>query len=160
MMSIEEITALYWETFAAIPGRADRVVFSRIPALEDIAKVEAALSMAFPASVHYFVLHSPYGSPSFTSDFARYPSIVWLNNEFHKNEDGYLPPFFLLWNNGHDGDCIGFDTRVPDANGEYPLLYWDCESMTEADIPAAPLVAPSFPAWLLKETEHLLSYVR
>lgn len=158
--SIEDIARRYWEIAGALPGSASRLMPSRMPTPEDIAGVEAALSTVLPASVHYFVLNAPFGSQAFTSDFSCFPSIVWVNKEFHKNDEGYLPPFLLMWDAGHDGDCTCFDTRFPSAVGEYPLTYWDYDSMTEADIPAIQILAPTFPKWLLVQTEHLLRHVR
>ena len=45
---------------------------------------------------------------------------------FHSDEDGTpLPRDFMMFNQGHDGHCDCWDTRVVTESGEHPIVYID-----------------------------------
>jgi hypothetical protein len=68
---------------------------------------------------------------SIGEDFENPMHILNLNRIFHTEPgDGYMPlpePLVLI-NHGHDGDCDCIDTRVQNAEGEYSIIYWDCQA--------------------------------
>jgi len=159
-MTIEEITLLYDETLRAVWG--DRM--GADPPTSDYAtdaSIEAdelALSIRFPASVRYFMQYSNFGYPLVGPGDPRRQTITWLNDYYRNNFDWVMPQELVMFSGGHDGDCDCFDTRTTDADGEYPIVYWDLESMKR--IEEAVPVASTFPEYLVKRIEWLMTNIR
>lgn len=102
--------------------------------------VEEALGFRFPPSFRRFLFLNPYYC---------WREMVHENEVFHeRDEDGFLPEFLILFMGGPDGDCSCFDSRSRGEDGEVPVVYWDSESMTEADIGTLQPLYSSFAGYL------------
>jgi hypothetical protein len=62
---------------------------------------------------------------------------VPLNRLFHDGKQLYegkdgpvLPPHLIMFNHGHDGNGDGWETRVTEASGEYPIVYFCLDAPT------------------------------
>jgi len=136
MMQMDELIQFY--TLAIEEG--GYAVAQRVLSEEEVGAVEEALRFHFPPSFRRFLLTCPYHDGR---------SLVRNNEVFHeRDEDGFLPQFLILINSGHDGDCICFDSRSRGEDGEVPVVYWDAESMTEADIGTLQPLHSSFAGYL------------
>lgn len=104
------------------------------PTIESIRRINDQLGIRLPESFVDFARRCDcYGVwfASIGEDFESSMHILNLNRIFHSDYgDGYtpLPETLVLINHGHDGDCDCIDIRVQNADGEYPIVYWDCDA--------------------------------
>ena len=65
-----------------------------------------------------------------------------------------LPEFLITFHNNGSGDQLCFDTRHPNPDGEYPIVFWDHELTPEENLENLDVVADSFAEWLWEEVQQ------
>jgi hypothetical protein len=122
MLTTEQLLGLFAMTFH---GRSR----DSIPTMRSVARINRELGIVLPSSFVEFAERCPGYTILFGSigeDFDCGHHILNVNRLFHGDDpDCSVPKWFVMFNLGHDGDCEGFDSRKPGADGEYPVLYWD-----------------------------------
>jgi hypothetical protein len=147
MLITQKLIDLY--TLGATPWRG---CFSALPpTVESVHRINHELGIKLTESFLDFAGRCDYYGVCFASigeDFESPIHILNLNRIFHTdNGDGYtpLPETLVLLNHGHDGDCDCIDTRVQNVEGEYSIIYWDCEASSSC-VPTE--LFTSFPLYL------------
>jgi hypothetical protein len=102
---------------------------SRPPTNESVRRINAELGITLPPLfIEMAAACSSYGGwfNSIGDDFDSHLHILKMNSMFR--EEG-LPPRYVLFNHGHDGDCDAWDTEALPSADELPIFYfdYDCE---------------------------------
>jgi hypothetical protein len=147
MLITQQLIDLY--TLGVTPRRG---CFSALPpTVESVRRINHELGVRLPESFLDFARRCDcYGVwfASIGEDFESPTHILNLNRIFHTDYgDGYMPlpePLVLI-NHGYDGDCDCIDSSVQNAEGEYSIIYWDCEA-SSSFVPTE--LFASFPLYL------------
>lgn len=122
---------------------------------KQIKKVEEQLNIQLPPS-----LKTAWKSiPTFDSfELLGIDNIVEVNQWTEDIETFFNPPPYLLIvdiSAAIDDDFVCLDTRYPDENGEYPVVYWDSYNAKVYDLSIEELkntelhiIAPDYATWL------------
>ncbi len=133
------------------------------PSPEQIRDAEAKLGVALPPSFKTFLKQAgqyalPYWEVYWVGDTSLgYRQIVKANHSEHEEVASPLPTFLITFHNNGMGDQVCFDTRNPDARGEYPIVFWDHERSPEQNLKSLEVLAPDFASWLKQEAEFVLN---
>ena len=126
MLTNDEIVTLF--TLGASPWLSS--FQAEPPTFDSVNHINQALGIKLPDSFIQFATACPHYVVWFASigdDFDSPLHIVRLNELFHAPSGDvadYLPPWLVMFNYGHDGDCDCFDSRVLQESGEHPLFYY------------------------------------
>jgi hypothetical protein len=125
-----------WENlvraFSLCNGPYSRAYKAQPPTETSIGKINRSLGIVLPQAFIRFSRECPiYGTwfASIGEDFESFMHIVELNRVFHQPEGDEpgdpLPPWLVMINHGHDGDCDCYDTRTRnELTGDYLIQYW------------------------------------
>jgi SMI1 / KNR4 family (SUKH-1) len=152
MSTIEQLAELF--AFGATPWAA--LYKATPPTTASVSRINHDLGIELPTSFVAFAALCPrYGTwfASIGDDYDSYLHILRLNIGFHaddiEDEPNHLPPWLILFNHGHDGDCDCFDTRSRTSSGEHPLLYYSIPDSDQLQPPSIPQpLAASFQDYL------------
>jgi len=98
-----------------------------VPTATSVSRINSTLGLTLPKDFVEFAQQCrSYGIlfASIGDDFENSDHILRIKQHFH-DDDYALPPWFVIFNYGHDEACDGFDTRERNAEGQHPILYWD-----------------------------------
>jgi hypothetical protein len=147
MLTIEQLIALH-RLFAGEPPSPRATV----PTEVSISKINHDLGIILPPAFVEFAQRCPsYWRVLFASigeDF----EILDINRSFHTDQLPRVPPWFVVFDRGHDEDCQGFDSRQRRSDGEYPIVYWDASQGLDFDSNTAWRVFHRFHDYL----EHMI----
>ena len=139
------------------------------PTDAEIRNAEISLKLKFPDTFIAFMRNSRELNLPLCAQFywVGDDSLGTVNivsaNFAERNASGSrAPDFFVAFYNDGMGNQVCFDTRRPNSNGEYPIVFWDHEldadeNLAKSDRPAinrenVGCIANSFPDWW--KTEH------
>jgi hypothetical protein len=129
-------------------GKIEPFVFL-LPMSADLPSAEVALGLEFPPSYRVFIERD---------DCSSIPGrdIVQENQRSRTDKCGfYLPLFLVAFFHDGMGNQYCFDTRAKDADGEYPVIFWDHELSTDEKLGQITTTDRCFGEWLLRYAEEL-----
>lgn len=128
------------------------------PTEEQLSVAQEQLGCKFPPSFLRFLAVGGAYQLSFWETYWVGPSerndIVEMNRQEREEAEPALPPFLITFFNNGMGDQLCFDTRSPDSNDEYPIVFWDHEVSQEENLSELEKVAGTFADWLMQEVEE------
>lgn len=125
-----------WETlvraFDLYGGVYSKAYRAAPPTEASIREINKVFGIVLPPAFIRFARECPiYGTwfASIGEDFESFMNIVELNRVFHQPEGDEpgdpLPPWLIMINHGHDGDCDCLDSRTyNEPTGEYLIQHW------------------------------------
>ena len=130
--------------------------FAPPPSKSQIDRAEAELGFKFPPSFLTFLnLAGGYALEYWETYWVGDDSLGYRNiidaNRSEREVTSPLPGFLVSFHNNGCGDQLCFDTRKPDEDGEYPVVFWDHEKTPEENLAILSPVAANFSEWLIQE---------
>ncbi len=119
-----------------------------VPLECDAVEAEEKLGIAFPPSYSRFLQKG--AKTSITGG-----DIVDENRSAHEGKTYFLPVFLTAFYEDGMGNQYCFDSRTQDADGEYPIVFWDHELSTEEKLAKITVTDESFDKWLRRSAEEI-----
>ncbi|MEO0587111.1 MAG: SMI1/KNR4 family protein [Planctomycetota bacterium] len=130
------------------------------PTDAQVGEAEAALGAKLPPSfLEYMQRCGFYAMPDWSTfwvggDELLFANIVEANQTARQDPDAPLPTYFVAFQDNGEGDLYCFDTRLPNSDGEYPVILFDTTRSTKANLKDPNPVAKTFADWLCDEVRQ------
>ncbi len=129
------------------------------PTPEQILEAENQLNIKFPPSFLVFLEKAgayqlPFWETYWVGDESLgYRNIVTANHRERNDPTVELPDFLITFHDNGCGDNLCFDTRHPNSEGEYPIVFWDHELSRDDNLNNLSPLYPDFTSWLQDEID-------
>jgi len=135
MLPFEKLVELFQISIEPWVSVGNEAALVGLPTNASVKRIEKELNIHVPED--YVRLAKACGLytvalASIGEDYQSSDHILSLNRDFHGeiSQDLFgamLPPYLVIINHGHDGDCDCWDTREVTSVGEHPIIYFPLE---------------------------------